>query len=63
MTEDLTKKMVPSTLNIVDMQGAGRERMQIFFYHQMGTCKIYKCDNKRGTKDIHRIEYMDTLKK
>ena len=52
--------MVPSTLNIVDMQGAGRERMQTLIIKQIHV-KSINVTIKRGTKAIHRIEYMDTF--
>ena len=52
--------MVPSTLNIVDMQGAGRERMQTLIIKRIHV-KSINVTIKQGTKAIHRIEYMDTF--
>ena len=58
MTKDLINKFY--SLNYEYYRYAGRERMHIF-YHQTGTCKIYKCDNV--TKGMQRIEDVDIKKK
>ena len=43
-------------MKIKDMHGE-KGFWFFFYYHQTGTCKIYKCDNV--TKGIQRIEDVD----